>query len=120
MAEARVDHDGVPGLPALTLDRLTPAVVDVRKGLAQVEAGTPIGETLDRELQRRQARCLGMSSRLILVTDPKYGRHPLLDEAVRMRKRLDEIERAISVEIAVRRETQFRLARARWASPQHG
>ncbi|MCG5246920.1 hypothetical protein LPC10_17460 [Methylorubrum sp. B1-46] len=117
-----VDH-GVPdagAVPALTIDRLTPAVVEIRRGLAQVEGGTPIGDAADRDLRMRQARCLGMSSRLILVTDPKYGRHPLLDEAVRMRGRLDEIERAISVELAVRRETEFRLARARWASPKHG
>ncbi|QDI79007.1 hypothetical protein E8E01_00355 [Methylorubrum populi] len=107
-------------VPALSLDRLTPAVVDVRKGLAQVEGGTPIGEAADRVLQKRQARCLGMSSRLILVTDPHYGRHPLLDEAVRMRERLDAIETVIRTELEERRETDFRRARAQWASPQQG
>lgn len=123
MAEARVGRDELPApapVPALTIDRLTPAVVEIRRGLAQVEGGTPIAEASDRDLLMRQARCAGMGARLILVTDPRYARHPLLAEAIGMRERLAEIERANGIERAVRRETEFRLARARWASPQQG
>lgn len=121
MAEAGGDHDRVPApapVSVLTLDRLTPAVVDVRRGLAQVEAGAPIADADDRDLRLRRSRCAGMGSRLVLVTDPSYARHPLLADAVRMRERLAVIERAIAIELATRTETDFRWRRAR-ALGQH-
>lgn len=120
MAKAGVGCDELQAsalIPSLSLGHLTPAVVDVRKGLAEIER-ISITEVSDRDLLRRRARCLGMHARLILVTHPKYHRHSLIDEAVRMRERLAEIERANSVEAAVRRETDFRWARARFLGHQ--
>lgn len=84
-------------------------MIDVRRGLAEVEAGTPTAEASDREVGLRHARCAGMFSRLLIVEHSRYARHPLIDEAVRIRVRLAEIERVTKVEITDRGERRIRF-----------
>ncbi len=101
---------------ALPIDGLTPAVVEIRRSLAQVEAGKPTAQASDRELGLRSARCAGMHSRLLIVGHSRYAKHPLLDEAVRMRARLAEIEMEADAEMLARAEAEMLLRQRQHAA----
>lgn len=85
--------EGVP--PRLDLDDLTPAVIEARRAIAELDAGflyrgrepAHCGEVLEA-WYTRAARGAGIGSRLILATHDRFARHPLRAEALALRERL--------------------------------
>ncbi len=112
---------GDDGLP---LDELTPAIIEARKAVALFEGpvawiGPPLPPSKDRieeALWQRIARGAGLSSRLILVEQPRFARHPLREEGVRLRARLTQIHEEASSERKRRHEEQIEFHRRRNAA----
>jgi hypothetical protein len=74
---------------------LTPAVIEARRAIAELDAGflykgrepAHPGEEL-AVWGKRASIGAGLGSRLIIVTHPRFARHPLLEEAIDLRARL--------------------------------
>lgn len=83
------------GAPALPLDDLTPAVIEARKAVAELDQGflfqgrepAHSGEIL-AAWYTRAAKGAGIGSRLIIATHDRFARHPLRAEALDLRERL--------------------------------
>ena len=99
--------EGAP--PSLELDDLTPAVIEARKAIAELDKGFLFqgrepahrGEVLDT-WYRRAAKGAGIGSRLVIATHDRFARHPLREEALDLRARL----------LAVAEEAYRELSRA--------
>jgi len=106
-ADPDVDFLGRPlPPPHLRLDCLTDAVIEARRGLAEVHGPLVLGlghaDASPRRaaLERRVEIASLSASRLSLVDRPRYAAHPLREEAVKLRKRLAEVQRQALAEIA--------------------
>ncbi|MBE7197156.1 MAG: hypothetical protein INR70_05050 [Parafilimonas terrae] len=107
MAAGTHDFLGRPLTAAqLALDYLTPAVIEARRGLSEVEGPLVLGlghaEASPRRaaLERRaEVACL-TGSRLSLVDHPRYSAHPLRNEAIALQKRLSEAREKAEAELA--------------------
>ncbi|SDM56975.1 hypothetical protein SAMN05216360_102470 [Methylobacterium phyllostachyos] len=102
-------HDflGRPLTPEqMQLDYLTPAVIEARRGLTEVEGALVLGlghaEATPRlaALERRAEVASLSGSRLCLLDHSRYAAHPLRAEAIKLRKRLAEARKKALAEIA--------------------
>lgn len=86
------------GSPALELDDLTSELIEARKVLAALDASFhPPGRVRSDQSPElvawyhRANTGAAHASRLVIVTQPRFARHPLLREAVDLRARLQAI-----------------------------
>jgi hypothetical protein len=86
------------GSETLVLDALTSEVIEARKILSGLEASfLPPGKVRSdqspelRAWYHRANSGAAYASRLVIVTQPRFGRHPLLQEGIALRARLQAI-----------------------------
>lgn len=86
------------GSPALELDALTTEIIEARKILAGLDASFhPPGKARSDQSPElvawyhRATSGAAYASRLIIVTQPRFARHPLLQEGIDLRARLQAI-----------------------------
>lgn len=90
----------------MQLDCLTDAVIEARRGLAEVDGPLVLGLGYDgtsprRAALERRAEIASLSaSRLSLLDRPRYAAHPLKAEAIKLQEKLAAVRRKALADIA--------------------